>query len=92
MITLESHPQQRERIFSQQASGTLVLLNPGNGEYYALNEVGSRVWELCDGTRSVSEMISAICREYDAPTETIEADVLALLAGLVDENLLVGDR
>ena len=56
-----------ERTLTQQVSGTVVLLNPDNGEYYALDEVGSRVWELCDGVRSLADVVSVICGEYDAP-------------------------
>jgi hypothetical protein len=74
---------------TQQVSGTVVLLNPDNGEYYALDEVGSRIWELCDGTCRVADVVSVICGEYDAPPETIEADVLELVEDLIREKLLV---
>jgi hypothetical protein len=74
---------------TQQVSGTVVLLNPDNGEYYALDEIGSRVWELCDGTRSIADVVVAICEEYDAPAEIIEADVLELVEDMVREKLVV---
>jgi coenzyme PQQ biosynthesis protein PqqD len=80
-----------DRTLTQQVSGTVVLLSPDNGEYYALNEVGSRVWELCDGTRNVSDVVTTICQEYDAPAETVEADVLELIEDLIREKLVVED-
>jgi hypothetical protein len=88
MIKLENYPKQRERILAQQSSGTLVLLNLDQGNYYALNRVGSRAWELCDGTRSVGQMVDIISREYDAPPEVVAADLLELLGDLENEDLL----
>ena len=89
MIGLGSCLRQGERILTQQAAGTVVLLSLDTGEYYALNEVGSRVWELCDGTRRVSEVVALLCQEYAAPAETITADVLELLQDLAHEQLVV---
>ncbi len=67
----------------------LVLLNPQSGQYYTLDEVGSRVWQLCDGAHTVSEVVAIIGQEYDAPVEVIKADVLELLTDLADEQLVV---
>jgi hypothetical protein len=83
------HPKQMEQVLAQQAKDTLVLLNLDSGKYYALEEVGGRVWQLCDGTRSVSEIISTLCDEYDAPSDLVETDVMELIGDLIHEELLV---
>jgi hypothetical protein len=88
MIQLGGFPKRNEQILSQRVSGTLVLLNVDDGQYYTLNEVGSRVWELCDGTTSVAEMAALICRDFDAPLDTVRADVLELIAELADGHLV----
>ena len=72
-------------------NGSRVLLDPASGLYYSLDDVGGRIWELCDGSRLTSEVVAAIQEEYNAPPETIEADVLALLGELVDEKLVAED-
>ena len=92
MIELDSRPSRREDILAEQASDTQLLLNLSNGEYYALNEVGSDVWQLCDGSRSVREIVAAVGDEYDAPLDIIQADVLELLQGLANEGLVTTDR
>ena len=79
----------REGVVKQRASTSLVLLDIESGEYYTLNEVGDRVWELCDGSRSIGEVIGMISREYDASEDIITADVQELLEELVSANLLV---
>jgi hypothetical protein len=65
-----------------------VLLAVDSGTYYELNEVGSTVWAACDGTRTVAEIVALVVEEYDAPPETVEADVRALVDDLAREHLL----
>jgi hypothetical protein len=92
MIGLESHPKRTEGILQQRVKGTQVLLNMDSGQYYAIDEVGIRVWELSDGSRSVKQIVDLVAGEYDAPVETIRADVLELLGELEHEKLVVEAR
>jgi hypothetical protein len=79
----------RDGVLRQEVSGSFVLLNIENGRYYSLNEVGARVFELCDGTRTISDIAAIIAGEYDAPKIAIHADVLNMFRELSDESLLV---
>jgi len=88
MISLQSCPVRGEEVLSQRAAGTQVLLNVADGHYYTLNDVGAQAWDLCNGSRTVSEIASKICEEYDAAPSVIEADLLQLLADLAQENLV----
>ncbi|HEX3874955.1 MAG TPA: pyrroloquinoline quinone biosynthesis peptide chaperone PqqD [Solirubrobacteraceae bacterium] len=89
MSGLGAVPRRREDILAQDAKGQTVLLRPEDGGYYALREVGARVWELCDGERSVGDIVAAVCAEFDAPVEQVEADVLEFVGELRSERLLV---
>jgi hypothetical protein len=91
MIGPQSRPQRRERVLTQHAAGTLVLLDLDGGQYYSLDEVSARVWELCDGEHEVDRIVAAISTEYEAPVETIYEDVLAFLEEMEDEKLLVAE-
>ena len=88
MVHLETVPTRRERVLTQRADDELVLLDVDAGSYLALNEVGGRVWELCDGTRTIEAIVLAISAEFDAPLEVIEADVQALLKELAADGLV----
>jgi pyrroloquinoline quinone biosynthesis protein D len=80
--------QRNEGILTQEAAGTIVLLSLEIGQYYCLDGVGGRAWELCDGHRTVSEIAGLLSEEFDAPAATIERDLMELLTNLADENLL----
>jgi len=89
MLTPESVPTRSQQLLTpSDASGGTVLLNLDDGQYYALDEVGGRVWELSDGSRSVREIAGALAAEYDAPEAEIQADVLELLQELMGEGLV----
>src|SRR4051794_12333666 len=60
----ESRPLRRSDVLAQAAGETIILLTPESGEYYTLNEVGGRIWELADGSRSVAEIAAVLVDEY----------------------------
>jgi len=76
------------RVLTQEATDTLLLLDVEGGMYFSLDNVGRRVWALCDGSRSIEEIVDAICEEYDAPRAVIDADVRDLIGQLETERLL----
>jgi hypothetical protein len=79
----------RDGIVKQEVSGSLLLFNMQDGQYYTLNDVGRRVWELCDGTRTLSDIARDLSAEYDSPAAAIQDDVLELVGDLADASLLV---
>ena len=89
MLTPESWPRRQDSILMQEAAGSHILLSPGSGQCYALDEIGAMIWTLCDGAHSIADIVSAIVSEYDAPVETVEADTMELLQDLVNEKLLL---
>lgn len=88
-MTLESCPKRAEQVIAQKAANDLLLFNMEDGTYYSLNEIGSKIWDLCDGNRTVSQLVRLLAWEYEAPTEEIEKDVTELLEGLKNGRLIV---
>jgi coenzyme PQQ synthesis protein D (PqqD) len=89
ITNFDSCPRRKEQIIAQKGSSDLLLFNMDNGSYYALNEVGSRTWELCDGTHTVAQLLCILAKEYDASAEILQADILELLEDLRSQNLIV---
>ena len=48
------------------------------------------VLKLCDGKRSVDDIVAALATEYSAPADVIRVDVLDLLQGLADKGYIKG--
>jgi hypothetical protein len=84
----QSRPRRRDGVLAQTAGDTVLLLTGDTGEYFTLNDVGGRIWELADGTRTVTDIAAVICAEYEAPLDVIEADTLEVLDELEGEGLV----
>ena len=80
--------RQRPGVVSQVVEGEAVLLDIASGRYFALNPVGSRIWELCDGTRSAAEVVEAICGEFEVDEDVARADLGEIVDELRAEKLL----
>jgi hypothetical protein len=65
------HPESVSRVYDGDA---FIILSQSH-QYKILNEVGTRVWELIDGTRTVDDMARLIADEYEVSIETALKDV-----------------
>jgi coenzyme PQQ biosynthesis protein PqqD len=88
-MTVDDRPMRGASAVSREVQGALVVLDVHSGRYFALDEVGARIWSLCDGSREVVEVASALATEYDAPAAVIERDVVELVEELRKQSLIV---
>jgi pyrroloquinoline quinone biosynthesis protein D len=58
----------------------------------APDEIAVEVLQLCDGVRSVAQMVDQLAEKYAAPREAIAADVVAMLQDLADKGFLTEAR
>ena len=68
--------------------GHTVLLDYAGGQYYGLDEVGTRIWELVREGSSLGAIVDRLADEYEAPRDVLHADASALLAELVARRLV----
>ncbi len=71
--------------------GEAVILDLATGTYFGLNEVGTRVWQLLDEGRDLSQVVETVALEYDADRATIARDVARLIEDLQARRLVVSD-
>ncbi|HSD93212.1 MAG TPA: pyrroloquinoline quinone biosynthesis peptide chaperone PqqD [Methyloceanibacter sp.] len=68
--------------------GRWILLAPER--VLTPDETAVAVLKLCDGQRTVEDIVQALAKEYSAPVEVIGKDVLELLQGLADKGYIKG--
>ncbi len=54
----------------------------------APDEIAVEVLQLCDGVRSVAQMVDQLAEKYTADRGAIAADVIAMLQDLADKGFL----
>ncbi len=68
--------------------GEAVILSMDTKVLRGLNPVGSRVWELIDGQRSVEEIVGVIVQEFDVGQEAAARDVGDFVRELLAKSLV----
>jgi coenzyme PQQ biosynthesis protein PqqD len=69
----ERYPRRRTVPWRTLDTEALVV-DVAGGTLYPLNSVAARIWELCDGARSVEEIVQALAQEFDAAEAVIRQD------------------
>jgi hypothetical protein len=79
------HPQTAGRVIDREA----VLILSESSEVNVLNLVGSRIFELADGTNTIAEIIDAIVSEFDVSAEVAEEDVTNFIKQMEKRQVFV---
>ena len=73
---------------SRVIEGEAVILSLDTKVLRGLNPVGSRVWDLIDGQRSVEEIAGLIVKEFDVERSQADQDVRGFVQELLDKGLV----
>lgn len=79
------HPRTASRIFDGEA----VVITPAENITRMFNPVGSRIWELIDGRRSIGQIVDLLIDEYDVNPERARRTTLDFFAMLEEKRLVV---
>jgi len=87
-VVSATHPKlaRRTRLKFDEREQKHMLLYPERG--LVLNASAAAILTLCDGTRTIDEIVATLASDVDAPRERVDADVRALIAQLEDKGLL----
>lgn len=87
-ITLDSRLTIPPQVMSRLVEEETVLLDLASGQYFGVDGVGQRIWELLSEGRSLGETVESITAEYDVDEAQVKADVVAFAGELVERGLL----
>ena len=74
-MKLTSIPNPIEGFQTQTLDGEIVLFHPTGNTIIHLNQTGALVWQLCDGLRTVDEIIEILSTSYPEARGEIALDV-----------------
>ncbi len=78
-----------QEVLARQVGEETVMLDLAKGAYFGLDPVGARMWQLLTEGKVLAEVCDAIVEEYDVSRDVVERDLLALVADLMAQGLLV---
>ncbi|MFC2171840.1 PqqD family protein [Acidobacteriota bacterium] len=88
MDFLEMKPVQNPDTAWRAVDEECIIITPRKSVATVLNPVGTRVWQLADGNRSVKEIIEKILDEYLTERDAVEKDIEEFLTDLEKRGLL----
>ncbi len=91
MISIDNNTilKRNPELISTDVDGEKVMMSIENGEYFGLDSVGSRIWELIENPIKVEVLVNLLIDEFDVSKEQCEVDTLEFLNELMEKKLLI---
>lgn len=89
-MSLAENPVKYQRCpesLSVDMDGDMVAMNIDTGGCFGISGIGPIIWELIETPRSIDELVSEFCREFDVDAQTARADLDAFMATLVESGM-----
>lgn len=73
---------------AQELDGEIVLLNPTSNLIIHINQTSALIWQLCNGIRTVDEIILLLGDAYPEARKQIATDVPQIIHELAEQGAL----
>jgi hypothetical protein len=85
-VNIRDFPVRAFDVRINTSDGKLILVQ--DREAYELDEIGTRIWQLCDGERDTDDIVRALLGDFDAPAEVLTGDVVSFVEQLRESGLI----
>lgn len=85
---LKKTAQVSSEAIAQEVSGETVILDLKSEQYFSLDTVGTRVWQLLQASSHIEEIYQQLLEEYDVEPARLRTDLEDLLTALEKEGLI----
>ena len=75
-------------VISQEVSGETVLLDLESENYFGLDEVGTRIWQLIKETSDLRAIYNTLLQEYEVSEVRLQQDLDTLLSEISSLGLV----
>jgi len=82
------YPVKSENIRWVGRRNSAILLDPGRGKYYKLNNTAKIVWQACNGLNAVERIAQMLFTRHKASKSKILKDVNAIISHLSKARLI----
>lgn len=76
---------------SCELGGESVILDMATGVYFALDSIGTRIWDLLQTPCSMETLCDDLMQKYDVDAARCREDVMVLLQDLAAQGLIKPD-
>jgi hypothetical protein len=88
LLSKKSYPTPSPDVIDRITDGEVVLVIPDKGTVKVLNEVGTSIWQLINGKRSIQEIANDLCKIYNVDPADAEMDTIEFIIELVSRDIV----
>jgi hypothetical protein len=77
-----------DNVLFQQINNECVLLDMDSEQYFGLDDVGARMWQILSEDGDPEKALTQLLSEYDTDENTLRQDLVNLIAELGNEKLI----
>ena len=66
-----------------------MILDMESQQYFGLDSVGARIWQLLDEHGEVGPIVRGLMQEFEVEEDRLRADIEELLASLTGRGLII---
>lgn len=81
--------QQNPDICSREFDGETVMMNKSLTNYFGLDEIATRIWQILEEKHSLLEIRDVLTKEYDVSEEQCLQDIQPFIEDLIKDELAV---
>jgi len=78
-------------VIADDIDGEIVIMNLERGSYYGLDTVGADIWRMVMARKTGQDISARISSHFGVDVESVRKDVSALIAKMLENELLVPD-
>jgi methyltransferase-like protein len=86
------YPSYAAQVAATVANDQEVIVLTDSGQVTVLNELGTLIWQFCDGTHTIQQIVQVIIEEYEIDRLTAEHDVNEFLQQMAEMQALMLEK
>ena len=91
MTELNEKPKKRDDIVSQELGDEVMLYDSGHAKMHVLNHTGYFIWNLCDGSHTLKDIVDKMHSLFPQTSESsLRDDIELAIKDFGQNKLLVG--
>jgi len=80
---------QNHTICSREFDGETVMMDENLANYFGLDQIGTRIWQILKEKHSLTELCEKLVNEYDVTLEQCLIDTAPFIEQLIKDNMLL---
>lgn len=87
-LTLDATLSVSSHVLAQEFDGAMTMLDTRSEQYFSLDDIGTRMWDVIVQTPTLREAHARLTEEFEVAPVQLERDLKAFAADLVGSGLM----